>query len=97
MAKKKAGSATKAQPKRKKPAKLPQLLSLLQKHFGTDPSTLPEVEQTFQTYDRANLHITIEELLSRSEPPPALVGVVLPNHYDVVSLPKKTRMRSKIM
>src|SRR5438045_903039 len=83
----------KAKPKnsRKKKSPRPALFTRLRKHFGTDPAKLPVVEQSFQAYDRANLHLTVEELLAGSDPPPELVGVVLPHQYSGVSLAKLTR------
>ncbi|VTR92011.1 aaa atpase central domain-containing protein : Uncharacterized protein OS=Sorangium cellulosum So0157-2 GN=SCE1572_01045 PE=4 SV=1: AAA [Gemmata massiliana] len=77
---------TKATKKSKKSAQKPALFTRLRKHFGTDPAKLPVIEQTFQSYDRANLHLTTEELLAGTEP--ALVGVVLPSQYSGVSLAK---------
>lgn len=74
----------------KKP--VPDLFARLRDHFGTDPATLPVVEQKFQFYDRANLHLTSEELLANAGP--ALVGVVLPNEYAAVSLAKLSRPKT---
>jgi cell division protease FtsH len=73
-------------PKRKKSTTIPTLHARLRKHFGTDPSKLPVVEQQFQQYDRANLHISINELLTGCKP--TLIGIVLRNHYDILSLAK---------
>lgn len=67
------------------------LFPRLRAHFGTDPARLPVIEQTFLGYERANLHLTIEELVGQSDPPPGLVGVVLPNQYTSVSLAKLSR------
>jgi cell division protease FtsH len=76
--------------KAKKP-KTPTLFARLRKHFGTDPAKLPVVEQKFQAYQRANLHLTVTELLAGSSPPATLVGVVLPHEYSGVSLAKLSR------
>lgn len=70
----------------------PALFSRLRKHFNSDPSKLPVVTQTLQGYDRANLHLTIDELLAKAGP--ALVGIVLPNHYQSVSLAKLSRQKT---
>src|SRR5579872_1862291 len=75
--------------KRKKITRVPALFTRLRKHFSTDPGKLPVVEQTFQLYDRANLHITIEELLAKCNT--TLIGIVLPHYYDTVSLAKISR------
>jgi len=80
-----------AKAKSRKKAKAPALFTRLSKHFGTDPAKLPVIEQTFETYRRANLHLTIEELLVSSKPPMALVGIVLPYHYSGVSIAKLSR------
>ena len=77
--------------KRSKKSKTPALFTRLRKHFGTDPAKLPVIEQQFQTYQRANLHLTAEELISGSAPPRNLVGVVLPYQYSGVSLAKLSR------
>src|SRR5256885_363236 len=69
----------------------PALFTRLRKHFGTDPAKLPVVEQKFKTYEHANLHLTVEELVAKSDPPPALTGVVLPHQYSGVSLAKLSR------
>jgi AAA+ superfamily predicted ATPase len=47
------------------------------------------IEQQFRTYERANLHITIEELLAEARP--ELVGVVLTYQHVGVSLAKLSR------
>jgi hypothetical protein len=78
----------------KKEAKLrppPELFVRLRDHFDADPAKLPVVEQQFESYDRANLHLTVEQLLAGSEPPPALVGVVVPDRYSGASLAKLSR------
>jgi cell division protease FtsH len=77
-------------PKTKKP-KTPALFNRLRKHFGTDPAKLPVVEQKFQAYQRANLHLTVEELLRDWSPAPALLGIVLPYEHMGVSLGKLSR------
>jgi hypothetical protein len=82
------GTATKA--RRKKRQKVPELLAMLRTHFGADPADLPVVELDFEGYHRANLHLSIEELL-----PPAgayrLLGVVPRHDYDSINLPKLSR------
>lgn len=80
----------KAKKKPKKPTKLPALLARLRRHFGTDPAKLPVIEQTFPNYDRANLHITLGELLAASDPPAVLTGVLV-ERYSGLSLAKLAR------
>src|SRR5688572_16675876 len=70
---------------RKKRKKTPELLARLRAHFGTDPSRLPVVEQTFQDYDRANLHLTIEDVLAGGYD---LHGIVPRFDYNSINLPK---------
>ncbi len=77
--------------KAKKRSRQPALFTRLRKHFGTDPAKLPVIQQTFPGYDRANLHLTVQQLLADSVPAPALVGVVLPSQYSGVSLAKLAR------
>ncbi|HEY1188651.1 MAG TPA: AAA family ATPase [Gemmata sp.] len=73
---------------KKKPS-VPALFGRLRKHFGTDPAKLPVIEQGFQIYDRANLHLTLEELLATAAP--VLVGIVLPHQHADVTLAKLSR------
>lgn len=80
-----------AKAKSRKKSNLPALFTRLRKHFDTDPAKLPVIEQKFQTYQRANLHLTVEELLRDVKPKPMLVGVVLPHQYSDVSLAKLSR------
>ncbi len=82
---------TKTTKSAKKKPTVPALFARLRNHFGTDPSKLPVVEQKFQTYQQANLHLTVEELVAKSKPASALVGVVLPHEYSGVSLAKLSR------
>ena len=73
--------------KSRKKSKIPALFTRLRKHFGADPAKLPVIEQSFPGYDRANLHLTLAELLTASKPPTALVGV-LNERYSGLSLAK---------
>src|SRR5215217_2839719 len=79
----------KAKKRPKKPSKTPALLARLRKHFGTDPAKLPVIEQSFPSYDRANLHLTMQELLAGSAAA-ALVGVLI-ERYSGLSLAKLAR------
>jgi hypothetical protein len=79
----------KAKPKKKpKRKKVPAPCARLRRHFGTDPAKLPVVGQEFKKYELANLHLTLQELLAGSDPPPELTGIVLPHQYSGVSLAK---------
>src|SRR4051812_31972907 len=80
----------KAKKRPKKPSKVPALFARLRKHFGTDPAKLPVIEQSFPGYNRANLHLTLQELLAGSEPPATLVGVLV-ERYSGLSLAKLAR------
>jgi hypothetical protein len=80
----------KAKKRPKKAAKVPALLARLRKHFGTDPAKLPVIEQSFPGYDRANLHLTVAELLAASDPPAVLTGVLV-ERYSGLSLAKLAR------
>src|SRR4051794_15412674 len=71
-----------------KKSRAPALFARLRRHFGTDPAKLPVIEQTFPSYDRANFHLTIEELLASE--PPVLVGVLI-ERYSGLSLAKLAR------
>jgi hypothetical protein len=69
----------------------PALFARLRAHFDTEPATLPVIEQTYHGYERANLHLTVEELVEKSDPPIGLVGIVRPSNYSEVSLAKLSR------
>src|SRR5688572_14720646 len=64
----------------------PPLLARLWAHFGQDPGKLPVLEQEFAKYERPNLHLAIEELLSPPGCDPELIGVVLAEEYQSVTL-----------
>jgi cell division protease FtsH len=74
----------------------PPLLARLWAHFGQDPGKLPVLEQEFAKYERPNLHIAIEELLSPPGCDPELIGVVLAEEYQSVTLAKMSRPASSI-
>lgn len=87
----KAKTATTKQPaKQKEAAKpaLPALFARLASHFGTDPAKLPVIEEKFEGYQLANLHLALTELLAADA---TLVGVVVPDRYSAVSLAKLSR------
>ena len=69
----------------------PPLLVRLWAHFAQDPGRLPVLEQEFARYERPNVHMAIEELLSPPESQSELVGVVLHEEYQSVTLAKMVR------
>jgi hypothetical protein len=69
-------------------------LRRLRDHFGGDPATLPVVEQHFALYERANLHLAMEEVLAEPKRHSELVGVVALEEYGVASLPRLSRAAS---
>lgn len=71
-------------------AKMPLLYKHLRSHFATNPAKLPVLERTYASYERANLHLAIEELAKSADAPPILTGIILKD-YDSVSLSKLTR------
>jgi cell division protease FtsH len=70
------------------------LLVRLRDHFPTDPARLPVVEQSFQHYERPNLHLAIEELLAEPGRQPELLGVIVPQEFHAVNLSKLSRPRT---
>jgi hypothetical protein len=72
----------------------PELFARLRTHFGTEPSRLPVVEQGFQFYHRPNLHLAIQELLAESGRDATLIGVIVAQEYQSVTLAKLSRPRS---
>lgn len=76
------------------PVPEPALLARLREHFGGDPSQLPVVEQTFELYHRANLHLAVEQLLAEPGRSPRLFGVIVSEEYHNVTLPKLSRAKT---
>jgi hypothetical protein len=72
----------------------PVLLQRLRAHFGTDPSALPVVEQEFAPYERANLHLALEELLAQPGRQSDLLGVLLLEMYRAAGLAPLSRAGS---
>jgi hypothetical protein len=75
---------------RKKAKKRPELLALLHSHFGVDPAGLPVIEQEFDPYHRANLHLSLVDLMPR-DGAFRLLGVVPRHDYSSINLPKLSR------
>jgi AAA+ superfamily predicted ATPase len=69
----------------------PALLARLRQHFGTDPASLPVVVENFESFQRPNFHLTVENLLAEKTPAPVLVGMVIPEHSQGPSLSKFSR------
>jgi hypothetical protein len=72
----------------------PRLFRRLREHFGCDPAALPVVEQSYEAYDRPNLHLALEGLLGEPDRRHELVGVVVLAQYQGVSLAKLSRPMS---
>lgn len=71
--------------------KIPVLLKRLKDHLKIDPATLPVIEQRYDFYHRANIHLGIETLSKSSSSPYQLIGIVLDEEYRSVSLAKLSR------
>ena len=69
----------------------PSLLALLRAHFGADPAQLAVFEQGFDSYERANLHLALTELVQELDPTMRLVGIVVPDDYHSATLSKLSR------
>jgi len=87
MAKRAVNSKVKAKPE-------PGLLKRLRRHLRADPAKLPVVEQHFEFYERPNLHLAVEELLEGPQSRAELIGVVVPEEYQSVTLSKLSRPAS---
>ena len=53
----------------------PFFVRKLRDHFGTEPSTLPVVSQSF-AYEHPNLHLAMENYLAAADRSAAVLGVV---------------------
>ncbi len=71
--------------------KKPILFSRLRDHFKKNPAKLPIIEQTYGFYERANLHLAIEEISQTAKQPPSLMGIVMIEDGGHVSLAKLSR------
>lgn len=69
----------------------PLLFARLQDHFNADPAELPVLEQSYAFYERANLHLAIDDLSQSADSPPTLTGIVATEDYESVSLSKLSR------
>jgi cell division protease FtsH len=83
-----------ANPAEEQTACEPSLLLRLRAHFGCDPSRLPVVEQEFASYERANLHFALEEMLGGSQRHWELLGVVVLEEYRGATLARLSRAGS---
>jgi hypothetical protein len=72
----------------------PAPLRRLRGHFGCEPATLPVLEQSFELYERPNLHLALEELLSEPRRQAELVGMVALQHYSMPTLAHLSREKS---
>jgi cell division protease FtsH len=72
----------------------PALLQRLRAHFGSDPCTLPVVEQQFDPFERANLHLALTEMLADAERRSELFGVIVLEEYRAPSLARMSRPAS---
>lgn len=72
-------------------AKKPLLFSRLHGHFGADPAELPVLEQNYAFYERANLHLAVDDISESADSPPTLTGIVVTEDYHSVSLSKLSR------
>lgn len=70
---------------------VPALMKRLQAHFGGDPSGLPVVEQAFAGYERANLHLALQEMLTEPRRRAELVGVIVLEEYRAANLARIVR------
>ena len=70
------------------------LFNQLTQHFGTDPVSLPVLEQKYTAYERANVHLALAEISNSADSPPTLTGIVVPEDYHSVNLSKLSRPTS---
>src|SRR4051812_1639378 len=70
------------------PAREPDPHARLRGHFEAEPHTLAVLEQEFETHERANFHLALQEMLGRPGCEAELLGVVVGRQYDTPSLSK---------
>lgn len=72
-------------------AKKSILFSRLQAWFNTDPADLPILEQQYPFYERANLHLALDEITKTADGSPSLTGIVAKDHYEGINLARFSR------
>src|SRR5436309_1607219 len=77
--------------KKKRTSRPSGLLWRLRKHLKTDPGKLAVIEQTFDPYERPNLHLAIEEILGELSEKPERMGVLTLHDYESARLAKMAR------
>jgi hypothetical protein len=82
------------QRKKTKTKSEPPLLRRLRRHFGSDPAELPIIEQEFAVYERPNLHLALDELLSEPGRESQQIGILILEHYHESRLAELTRADS---
>ena len=79
---------------KQQPAPL-DLHAALQQHFGVEPHTLSVIRERFDDYERANMHLALQEVLAEAKPAHSqLMGVIVPEEYSAVSLAKLSNART---
>jgi hypothetical protein len=76
---------------KKKTPRVSGLAGRLRTHLKADPGKLPVVEQTFDGYERPNLHLALEELIQGMPQKPQRMGVLTQHEYDFARLAKLSR------
>src|SRR5688572_20642986 len=67
-----------------------EVLLRLKKHFGGDAAVLPVIQRKFEDYERANLHLALEQLVKDDRGNAKLLGVVEAEDHVEISLAKIT-------
>ena len=76
---------------KKRPVRRTGLYWRLHKHLAQYPGKLAVFEQTFEAYERPNLHLAIEELLQELKEKVERLGVLTQHEYDSARLAKMAR------
>jgi hypothetical protein len=80
--------------KKRKKSQTAEAFGKLRGHFRCDPGRLPVIQQKFANYERANIHLALEELLREADLRSELTGLVMIVEYTEPSLARLSRKES---
>jgi hypothetical protein len=68
------------------PTEEPVFVRYLRKHFDQDPAALPIITETFEKHEHPNVHLALEDYLSRDGRSAELLGVIGSQSFTGVSM-----------
>jgi hypothetical protein len=68
------------------PSEEPVFLSHLRSHFGTDPTRLPILGESFEQHDHPNLHLALDAYLAELGRRATVIGIATPHEHMSITL-----------